>query len=71
MIIILTASWIKIFTEGTTYPKWDAENAVAIDAEWPGWALGVAVLLVLMSVIWIPFIAITKYCNSNKYLQDY
>jgi len=60
MIIILTASGIKIFTEGTTYPQWDAEHAVARDEQWPGWAIGVAVFLVLMSTFWIPFIAVTK-----------
>lgn len=61
MIIILLASWIKIFTEGSTYQKWDAAHGEATVGEWPTWALAIAVFLVLVSTIWIPFIAITKY----------
>lgn len=60
MMIILTASFYKIFTEGSTYPKWDAEHGISVDEEWPTWALVLAMLLVLVSVIWIPFIAITR-----------
>jgi len=60
MIIILVASWIKIFTEGSTYPRWDAEHAQSYDTEWPTWALVMAVCLVLVSTLWIPAIAISK-----------
>jgi solute carrier family 6 amino acid/orphan transporter-like 15/16/17/18/20 len=64
MIIILTASWIKIFTEGSTYPQWDAVHGVARDADWPNWALAIAVFLVLIATFWIPFIAITRSVES-------
>lgn len=60
MIIILVASFYKIFTEGSSYPRWDAAHGVAVDEEWPGWCLIMAMLLVLMSTFWIPFIAITR-----------
>ena len=60
MIIILVASWVKIFTEGSTYPRWNAETGESIDTEWPGWALVLAVLLVLVSTLWIPGVAIAR-----------
>lgn len=60
MIIILTASFYKIFTEGSTYPRWDHVHGVAVDEEWPTWALVMALIMVLIATIWIPFIAITR-----------
>ncbi|ODN04311.1 Sodium-dependent neutral amino acid transporter B(0)AT3 [Orchesella cincta] len=60
MVIILTASFIKIFTEGSSYPKWDPIHGVAVDEEWPTWALVLAMFLVMISVAWIPIIGISR-----------
>lgn len=46
---------------GSTYPRWDASVGEAKVAEWPTWALAIAVFLVLIATIWIPLIAITRY----------
>lgn len=60
MMIILISSWIKIFTEGSTYPRWDKDLAMSIDTPWPTWALFVAVFLVLVSALWIPGVALAR-----------
>ncbi|CAG7687319.1 unnamed protein product [Allacma fusca] len=70
MIIILTASWIKIFTEGSTYPRWNAETGESVDAEWPGWALCMALLLVLMSTLWIPIVAIARAFGHTLFQKE-
>jgi len=61
MLIILTSSFIKIIFEGSTYPRWVANEGIAIETEWPTWALFVALFLILVSVIWIPFVALGRY----------
>lgn len=63
MLIILVASWVKIALEGSNYARWDKDLAESVDTPWPNWALVLAVCLILVSTLWIPFIAISRYFN--------
>lgn len=63
IIIILSASIIKMLIQGVTYEVWDKETATKIDRPWPGWSLFVASLLIIAILIWIPLIYIVKRFN--------
>ncbi|GFT10673.1 sodium-dependent neutral amino acid transporter B(0)AT2 [Nephila pilipes] len=57
MITILTASFVKIATEGSGYEAWDKETATTIRQDWPGWCHFVIAFLILMAALWIPLVA--------------
>lgn len=61
MITILTASFIELMTNGSTYPAWDAVKGITESKEWPHWCIVVAIFLILVSVLWIPIVALTRY----------
>lgn len=60
MITILIASFIELASEGSSYPAWDAVRGVTEALEWPHWCIVLAVFLILVSVLWIPIVAITR-----------
>ncbi|GFR04768.1 sodium-dependent neutral amino acid transporter B(0)AT2 [Trichonephila clavata] len=57
MITILTASFVKIATEGSSYEAWDKETATTIRQEWPDWCHFVIAFLILVAALWIPLVA--------------
>ncbi|KAJ8877946.1 hypothetical protein PR048_022409 [Dryococelus australis] len=58
MISILVASFVEIAMEGSGYPAWVASKGETERHEWPVWALVLIAFLVLISVLWIPAVAI-------------
>lgn len=60
MITILVASFVELLSSGSSYPAWVAEKGLTELREWPHWCSVTAVLLILVSVIWIPVVAITR-----------
>lgn len=60
MLSILTASFYNLFTNGSSYPAWVAELARTEDQQWPGWCIVAAILLVGVSIAWIPGVAICR-----------
>lgn len=66
MITILVASFMELSSSGSNYPAWVAAKGVTESREWPHWCIVLAVFLILVSVIWIPVIAIARYDLKKK-----
>ncbi|XP_037028827.1 sodium-dependent neutral amino acid transporter B(0)AT3 isoform X1 [Bradysia coprophila] len=60
MITILTASFIELASEGSSYPAWNAAKGITEKLEWPHWCIVMAIFLILVSVLWIPIVAISR-----------
>lgn len=60
MIIILIASLIELASSGSSYPAWVAAKGVTELREWPHWCIVFAIFMILVSVIWIPVVALTR-----------
>ncbi|XP_064119568.1 sodium-dependent neutral amino acid transporter B(0)AT3-like isoform X2 [Macrobrachium nipponense] len=69
MLTILGASIIKQIFNGSKYMAWDSELGVVKYEQWPAWAWGLVAVLVLISALWIPGIALTRLCNI-RVIQD-
>ncbi|XP_058820909.1 sodium-dependent neutral amino acid transporter B(0)AT3 isoform X1 [Topomyia yanbarensis] len=65
MITILVASFVELASEGSSYPGWDALTGNTDRLEWPHWCIVVAILLILVSILWIPGVAICRLCGIN------
>lgn len=61
MITILVASLIGLWTDGSSYPAWNAMLGATETHEWPHWCIVLAVFLILVSILWIPIVALTRY----------
>lgn len=60
MLTILTASIVDLATNGSNYPAWNAETGETHKLEWPHWCIVLAVLLISISILWIPFVALCR-----------
>ncbi|CAD7090230.1 unnamed protein product [Hermetia illucens] len=60
MITILCASVFELATNGSSYPAWNAVTGMTEQMEWPHWCIVVAGCLILVSIIWIPLVALFK-----------
>lgn len=60
MLIILMASLVELATKGSSYPAWDAARGVTENKDWPHWCIVTAILLISVSVLWIPLVAIAR-----------
>lgn len=49
-----------ISDNGSSYPVWNRELGVTEDMEWPGWCIFAAVILISVSILWIPGVAICR-----------
>lgn len=74
MMIIVIASFAKIIVEGSGYLAWVAETGTTRHLEWPPWAQVLIAILVLVSALWIPGIAVARYdyfmCCSQKRISN-
>lgn len=61
MLIIVIASFAKIIVEGSGYLAWVAETGTTRHLEWPPWAQVLIAVLVLVSALWIPGVAVARY----------
>ncbi|KAK3876072.1 hypothetical protein Pcinc_019084 [Petrolisthes cinctipes] len=61
MLTILGSSIIQQVMNGSSYMAWDADKGVVKYENWPYWCWGLVAVLVLMSALWIPGIALTRY----------
>ena len=63
---IFLSSLIQMFTKFPDYDAfaWNATITSTIDLnskkEWPSWAIAIAAILVLISILWIPLIAVLR-----------
>ncbi|XP_047497772.1 sodium- and chloride-dependent transporter XTRP3-like [Penaeus chinensis] len=69
MLTILTSSIIKQVVNGSKYMAWDAAEGEVTFQSWPTWAWGLVAVLVLVSALWIPGIALTRLCGLHV-IQD-
>lgn len=69
MLTLLFASFYDLITNGSSYPAWQAALGDTIKQEWPGWCILLAVCLISVSVLWIPFVAISRLCGI-KVVED-
>ncbi len=71
MSLILVASVVDIFLNGSGYEAWTEEPAVGekeggeelvhtVKMKWPSWAWVLIVVLISISVLWIPAVAILR-----------
>lgn len=60
MIIILSAAFMELASSGSNYPAWVAAKGLTEAKEWPHWCIVLAIFLILVSVIWIPAVAILR-----------
>lgn len=60
MITILVASFYGLMTDGSSYPAWNAVRGVQESHEWPTWCIVLAVFLIMVSILWIPIVALTR-----------
>ncbi|EDS40164.1 sodium- and chloride-dependent neurotransmitter transporter [Culex quinquefasciatus] len=65
MLTILVASFIELASEGSSYPGWNPLTGNTDNLEWPLWCVVVAILLVCVSILWIPGVAICRLCGIN------
>ncbi|XP_058063630.1 sodium-dependent neutral amino acid transporter B(0)AT3 [Anopheles bellator] len=65
MITILVASFLELASEGSSYPGWNPLTGTTNQLEWPYWCIVVAILLILVSILWIPGVAILRLCGIN------
>ncbi|XP_055632620.1 sodium-dependent neutral amino acid transporter B(0)AT3 isoform X2 [Toxorhynchites rutilus septentrionalis] len=65
MLTILIASFMELASEGSSYPGWNALTGSTERLEWPHWCIVVAIVLILVSILWIPGVAICRLCGIN------
>ncbi len=72
---ILAASVVDIFLNGSGYEVWleeprrDGESGEWVHTarmEWPGWGWALIVVLIGVSVLWIPAVAILRLHTQKK-----
>lgn len=66
MLIIVIASFAKIIVEGSGYLAWVAEAGTTRHLDWPPWAQVLIAVLVLVSALWIPGIALARYTLHSR-----
>ncbi|XP_055524582.1 sodium-dependent neutral amino acid transporter B(0)AT3 isoform X2 [Wyeomyia smithii] len=65
MLTILVASFVELASEGSSYPGWNELTGNTDRLEWPHWCIVVAILLIMVSILWIPGVAICRLCGIN------
>ena len=70
MTAILVASFVQLAISGAYYEAWVAEEGDKKAQVWPWWAQILIFVLIGMSVLWIPLVALLRYVHSMLYLID-
>ncbi|RWS06499.1 sodium-dependent neutral amino acid transporter B(0)AT1-like protein, partial [Dinothrombium tinctorium] len=68
MGIILISSFIKLCGDNR-YETWDMKTGRVVEKEWPHWANILIIVLISMSALWIPLVAILRFWGI-KVLND-
>lgn len=67
MLAILIASIVLMSQGKASYYAWNQDKATYEKVPYPDWAVFIVVLLVLMSVVFIPGVAIARYFGFVNY----
>ncbi|XP_012943730.1 sodium-dependent neutral amino acid transporter B(0)AT2 [Aplysia californica] len=70
IVIIIVSTIIDVSTKGVFYHSWNPELAEAIYLPWPWWCMFLAGILILLSIIWIPVVALTTYLSGRGLLKQ-
>lgn len=57
---ILVASLIDMAVSGAGYEAWDSVKGATFEREWPLWCQILIGILIGMSILWIPIVALLK-----------
>ena len=57
---ILVASVVDMAVSGAGYDAWDAVNGKAVELPWPLWCKVLIGVLIGLSVLWVPIVALLK-----------
>ncbi|XP_065337149.1 sodium-dependent neutral amino acid transporter B(0)AT3 [Cloeon dipterum] len=60
MISIMVATFVQIAMDGSGYDAWVSSEGTSERRNWPTWALVLIFTLILMSVLWIPVVAVCR-----------
>jgi solute carrier family 6 amino acid/orphan transporter-like 15/16/17/18/20 len=60
MLVIVISSFTKIILEGSGYLAWSAEDGLTHQLDWPPWCQVLIAVLVLISALWIPGVAVAR-----------
>jgi solute carrier family 6 (neurotransmitter transporter, amino acid/orphan) member 15/16/17/18/20 len=60
MLTILTASIFNLVMNGSSYPVWNGDLGKTENLDWPHWCIFAAVMLIGVSILWIPGVAICR-----------
>ena len=63
MLVILVSFLIKMSQGSLEYEAWDAETGSAVNLGWPWWCYILIALLIGMSLVWIPVVALLQACG--------
>lgn len=69
MILILLASFLDLALRGSHYPAWNAVLGATVEKEWPHWCIVIAIMLIGVSILWIPGVAICRLLGI-KIVED-
>lgn len=69
MFVLFVTSVLKLFLETPTYKSYDATTGNSdVKLKYPPWAQAMIIFLILLSIIWIPVIALLRRIGVLKYL---
>ncbi|KAF5301215.1 hypothetical protein FQA39_LY10801 [Lamprigera yunnana] len=66
MLIILTSSLVFMCIEHPQYHAWNAETGRTVPTDFPGWALAVAIMMVLAGILPIPMVFLLRRYQCLK-----
>ena len=73
ILVILIASLYNLLTERMSYKRWNPETGSKDEDDYPGWACGLIIVLVLVAVICIPLFIVLHYfklVNLNRFVRN-
>lgn len=65
MTLILAASLLDMAINGSGYEAWDSVSGLKTMKSWPIWAQVLALILISLSILWIPIVALLKCCGIS------
>lgn len=60
MLSILISSFVELAMEGSGYDAWISSEGDTVRKPWPIWAIMLVLVMILVSVLWIPGLAICR-----------
>jgi len=68
MVVLFISSCVSLFVTPPEYDAYDLNTGLDIKKPYPSWCLALIVFLVLLSIIWIPVIALLRKFGVLRYM---